>query len=182
MTGPPVEVQRRLDDETLRSAINDAQSAGKARLIRRLCFVRNLYAGDSISEAADRVGVSQPTGSRWLEAWNAEGVVGLEPEFSDGRPPKLEQEERRTFLSTVERYLPLTTEQVQEILEKGFDVSYSERHLARLLSQEGIEVDSGAGTGNRSTHRDSIEQGTTPANTEQNLQAALAAVTEDCRD
>ncbi|MDJ1434609.1 helix-turn-helix domain-containing protein [Halostagnicola sp. A-GB9-2] len=57
--------------------MNDAQKADKTRLVRRLCFIKNVFLGDTDKMAARRVGVSQPTGGRWLKAWNEGGVDGL---------------------------------------------------------------------------------------------------------
>jgi len=133
MPGPSKDVARHLDDAELAAAIDDAQRAANPYLVRRLCFVRNLYRGDSISEAADRVGVSQPTGSRWGGSWNADGVAGLEPAFGGGRPPKLSDEQREQVESLLERYQPLTAGQVQQLLEEGFGVTYSKRHVSRLF-------------------------------------------------
>jgi len=133
MPGPSKEVERHLDETELAEAIDDAQKAGQPHLVRRLCFIRNLYEGDSVTEAADRVGVAQPTGSRWVEAWNADGVDGLEPEWGGGRPPRLSESEQEQFKELLEQHQPLTTQQIQQLLEDGFDVAYTQRHISRLF-------------------------------------------------
>lgn len=138
MPGPSKDVKRLLDEASLDEAIDEAQHAGDAHLVRRLCFIKNLYRGDSISEAAERAGVSQPTGSRWIEAWNAEGIAGLEPDFGGGRPPKLDVDEQDRLAEVLERHQPLTTRQIQRLVEEGFGVTYSQRHLSRLLKQLGM--------------------------------------------
>lgn len=63
------EVVEYLSEEELDMAVNTAQKADEARPVRRLCFVKNLYAGDVLEEAARRVGVSQATSCRWAHAW-----------------------------------------------------------------------------------------------------------------
>lgn len=167
MPGPSKDVIRHLDDDGLDEAITAAQTAGDARLVRRLCFVKNLYAGDSITAAADRVGVTQPTGSRWVEAWNDGGIEGLEPDFGGGRPPKLGDTERARFAAVVERHGPLTIDGIRTLLEAGFGVTYSRRHLTRLLGTMGIEhVVAEPGGSSRSDDTD--------VPTEENVQAALA--------
>lgn len=103
-----------------------------------MCFIRNLYKGDSVTEAADRVRVAQPTGSRWIEAWNAEGVAGLEPDRGDGRPAKLSDQEQEQFKDLLKKHQPLTTAEIQRLLEDGFDVSYTQRHVSSLLNKLGI--------------------------------------------
>jgi len=135
MPGPSKEVVRHLDEDELGEVIDDAQKAEKTRLVRRLCFIRNLYKGDSVTEAADRVGVAQPTGSRWVEAWNTGGVDGLEPDWGGGRPPRLTEHEQEQFKELLKQHQPLTTEQIQQLLKDGFNISYTRRHISRLLKK-----------------------------------------------
>lgn len=72
--GTQREITRDLSVEELDQAIDEAQQAGEARLVRRLCFVKNLYAGDSPPKVGETVGVSQSTSDRWARAWNEAGV------------------------------------------------------------------------------------------------------------
>ncbi|WP_425461908.1 helix-turn-helix domain-containing protein [Natronosalvus hydrolyticus] len=80
---------KHLPEHQLDEAINEAQKAGETRLVRRLCFIKNVSLGDTDKMAARRVGASQPTGGRWLKAWNEGGVDGLRPNFAGGPPAKL---------------------------------------------------------------------------------------------
>ena len=70
-------------DEMLAEADDD-------EIVRRLTFLKNVYQGDLIKEAANRVGRSESTGDRWNEA----GLEGLAPSFGGGRPPKLDDQEQ----------------------------------------------------------------------------------------
>lgn len=125
-------VERHIDEAALDRAIDAAQGAGEARLVRRLCLIACLYAGDTLSEAADRVGVSQPTASRWADAWNDGGVDALRPDSGGGRPPKLDADERARLRVLVARDPPETPSALATLVEREFDVSYSRRHAARL--------------------------------------------------
>ncbi|WP_166033631.1 hypothetical protein [Haloplanus aerogenes] len=49
---------KHLSEEELEQAITDAQKAGETCLVRRLCYVKNLYQGDTREEAGKRVGIS----------------------------------------------------------------------------------------------------------------------------
>jgi len=138
MPGPTKEVKRHLEDTELDDAIDRAQHENDAHLVRRLCLIKNLYAGDSVSEASDRVGVSQPTASRWVEAWNSDQIAGLEPDFGGGRPPKLSASQKECLAELLEAHQPLTTQQIQILLEEGFGVTYSQRHLSRILKELGM--------------------------------------------
>lgn len=133
MPGPSKQVSRRLSRDALDDAIDEAQSDGAARLVRRLCLIGNLYAGDTLSEAAARVGVSQPTASRWVERWNEGGVDGLRPAFGGGRPSKLDDRERAALATVLARNPSLDADQVRSAIEGAFGVSYSRRHVSRLI-------------------------------------------------
>ncbi|WP_096391819.1 helix-turn-helix domain-containing protein [Halopenitus persicus] len=82
---------KHLSDSELDQAIAEAQKADETRLVRRLCYVKNLYAGDTRKEAGRRVGISRSTTRRWAHAWNDGGIEGLRPGFGGGRPPKPSQ-------------------------------------------------------------------------------------------
>jgi transposase len=138
MPGPSKQIKQHLTEAELDEAIDDAQSNDEPRLVRRLCLIKNLYVGDSITDAANRVGVTQPTASRWTESWNEHGVDGLRPNFGGGRPSKLTDEQRAQLVDVLEHHQPLTTEHVQRLIEEAFDVSYSRRHVARLLNNLGM--------------------------------------------
>jgi transposase len=172
MPRPRKEAERHLTEEELADAIDDAQSAENTRLVRRLCFIRNLYKGDSVTEAADRVGVAQPTGSRWVEAWNAGGIDGLKPDFGDGRPSKLTEQEQEQLTEILKGNQPLTTQQIQQIIEEGFDVSYSQRHIPRLLKKLGMKYAIPRPT--KPEQPDEAEE-----ILEENLQAALDELDDD---
>lgn len=131
-------VKRHLSEEELDTAIDEAQKADETRLVRRLCLIKNLYAGDSVTEAANRVGVTQPTASRWTDRWNEHGVDGLRPDFNGGRPPKLTEQQQEQLCEVLEAHQPLTTTHVQRLIEEGFGVSYSQRHISRLLKKLGM--------------------------------------------
>ena len=138
MPGPSKQVKEHLKESELGEAIDEAQSDEETRLVRRLCLIKNLYAGDSVTEAASRVGVTQPTASRWTDRWNEHGIDGLRPDFGGGRPPKLSQREQDQLAEVLKRHQPLTTEHVHRLIEEGFGVSYSERHVSRLLNELGM--------------------------------------------
>jgi transposase len=132
------EIERHLTEEELDEAIDTAQSNEKAHLVRRLNFVKNLYRGDTANEAGRRVGVSSATASRWARAWNDGGVEGLRPSFGGGRPAKLSDGQRDRLVRVLKQHQPLTTEDVQRLIEDAFNVSYTRRHVRRLLRELGM--------------------------------------------
>lgn len=133
----PPEVARRrdvtvedLDDRIAR--IEDQQEA------RRLRFIRELYEGTNVPDAAEAIGCDPSTGYRWLADWEAGGVEEL---LTDGTPGwfKLDAREERAFVAhlvTADRW---STGEVLTLVEEEFDVTYSERHLRRKLEEYGME-------------------------------------------
>jgi len=128
-----------LSEQELDEAINDAQKADETRLVRRLCFIKNVLLGDTDAIAARRVGVSQPTGGRWLTAWNEGGVDGLRPSFAGGRPAKLSPEQFEEFFALLEDGQPWTPQEIDTLLLDRYGVTYDRAHLARILRADGMQ-------------------------------------------
>lgn len=131
-------VKRHLSEEALSEEIDEAQKSGDTHLVRRLCLIRNLYEGDTFAEAGRRVGVSRQSASRWAERWNDGGIDGLDPDFAGGRPPKLDEDQRERLQSVLEADQPWTTHEVKYLIDEVFGVSYSDRHVRRLLRSFGM--------------------------------------------
>ena len=75
------EIEHHLTEEEIDELLCEAEDDHH---VRRLGFLKNLYQGDSIPEAADREGRSAATGGRWADAWNEDGLEGLMPSFGGG--------------------------------------------------------------------------------------------------
>jgi transposase len=133
------EVTRHLSEDQLDEALNTAQKADEMRLIRRLCFMKNLYLGDATKVAARRVGVSRDTGDRWLSAWNDAGLDGLRPSFAGGRPAKLSSAQFEEFFALLEEGQPWTPQEIDGLLWERYGVTYDRAQLARILRADGMQ-------------------------------------------
>lgn len=129
---------KHLSEEELEQAIEDAQKADETRLVRRLCYVKNLYAGDTREQAGNRVGISRATTRRWARAWNDGGVGGLRPGFGGGRPPKLSPAQFEELCELLEEGQPWTPRQIHTLIEDRYSVTYHPAHLSRKLRQAGM--------------------------------------------
>lgn len=129
---------RHLSGAELDQAIEDAQKADETRLVRRLCFVKNLYQGDTRTEAGERVGISRSTTRRWARAWNDGGVEGLRPSFGGGRPPKLPSEQFDDLCTILEDGQPWTPQQIHALIEDRYGITYHPAHLSRKLREAGM--------------------------------------------
>lgn len=134
------EIERHLTEAELDAAIDRTDDA---RLLRRLLFVKNLYRGDTLAEAAERVGRSQPTGGRWAARWNEGGVDALAPDHGGGRPPRLDADERAALASTLADGGARTIEEVRTIIERDYGVSYHPNYVYELLRRLDVELPDG---------------------------------------
>ncbi|WP_434737305.1 helix-turn-helix domain-containing protein [Haloarcula montana] len=57
-----------LSERELDHAIEEAQKTDETCLVRQLCFIKNLYQGDTRKQAGRRVGISRSTTRRWAQA------------------------------------------------------------------------------------------------------------------
>ncbi len=108
------EIVRHLSEADLDSLL--AESTDE-KMTQRLIFIKRLYRGATLEDAADDVGKSSPTGTRWARRWNKGGLGQLMPNFGGGPPPKLGDEERDELLELLRlanpgknrRYITLST-------------------------------------------------------------------------
>lgn len=129
------ELIRHLTETELAETLRDCDDAEMAR---RLGFIKNLYHGDTIAEAAEREGKSQPTGGRWLDRWNKGGVNGLSPDHGGGRPPKLNEDEQDRLRQLLEADQPWTTQEIRTLIKNRFDVAYHPNYIHELLRSLGM--------------------------------------------
>lgn len=103
----------------------------------RLIFINQLYLGASVPQACERMCISNKTGYEWLEAWNKNGYEGLKPDFGGGRPPRLTEEEKEQLKGKL-KGKNWVTSQVRALVKKDFGVSYTLRHVERILRGFGM--------------------------------------------
>jgi transposase len=132
------EIKHHISETKLDELLREAEDEHR---LRRLGFLKNLYRGDSIPEAAVREGRSVATGDRWAEAWNEGGVEALMPSFGGGRPPKLDADEREELFDILRRGQPWTSREIGSLLDDEFGVEYSPSYLSRFLRDLGLSYE-----------------------------------------
>lgn len=126
------EIEHHLSEEEIDELLREAENEHR---LRRLGFLKNLYEGDSIPEAADREGQSATTGGRWVEAWNEGGLEELMPSFGGRPPPKLDEEEQEELLNLLRESQPWKSQEIQHLLAEEFGVTYSPNYLGTFLRE-----------------------------------------------
>jgi len=102
-------------------------------IFERLLFIRQLYLGDSVAHACERMCIAEQTGYNWLDAWNAKGYQGLAPEFGGGRPSKLTEGQRKQLMQKLKSKANWLTSEIRSLIISEFGVVYSSRQVIRIL-------------------------------------------------
>ncbi len=129
------EIKHHLSEEEIDELLREAEDDHR---LRRLGFLKNIYQGDSIPEAADREGRSAASGDRWVEAWNEGGLEELMPSFGGGRPPKLDKDEQEELIEMLRDGQPWKSQEIQYLLTEEFGVEYSRNYLGTFLRNLGL--------------------------------------------
>jgi putative transposase len=103
------------------------------RVLKRLYFIKHLYEGAGVEEAADKVGVVKAVAYEWLRRWNDGGYEGLIPRFSGGRPPALTKVQKEDLVSELRKRENWALAEVRKLIRDKYGVTYSENHVRRLL-------------------------------------------------
>lgn len=117
--------------------IKDLEKSG--RILKRLYFVKFRYKGKRVEEAAKMVGVTKKLGYIWQDRWNREGFKGLVPRFGGGRPPLLDEDEKKSLISALNRRDDWSTREIRVLIKEMFGIEYSMKHIRELLRQLGMK-------------------------------------------
>jgi len=135
MTGQEKEVVKHLSREDLDRLLNETEDVKEHE---RLVFIKRLYKGATLLEAADDVGKSEGTATNWIERWNEGGLGKLTPNFGGGRPPKLDEAEQQRLIERLREGQPWKKQEIQHLLNEEFDVEYHPHYLPTFLDKLGL--------------------------------------------
>ena len=65
-------IERSMTTEDLDRLIRSLERS--TRMLKRLLFIRHRYDGDSVEEAAARIGITKMMGYEWQDRWNRQGL------------------------------------------------------------------------------------------------------------
>jgi len=110
----------------------------EAKMLLRLLFIREVYKGTSVPKSCEYVGVWKATGYNWLRAWNEKGIEGLKPKFDGGPKPRINKVQKENLIIELKQRDDWTTKEIQQLIQDRFNVSYTGRHVNRLLKSFGM--------------------------------------------
>ena len=139
--GKPIDITRLdLSAEELRKLAAKAQDG---RVVRRLSGISLLLEGKSREEAATASGMDRQTLRDWVHRYNAEGVAGLHPRPSPGRPSRLSEAQMAELRTLVvdgpdpekDGVVRWRCVDLRTAIARRFDVTVHERTVGKLLSR-----------------------------------------------
>lgn len=104
-----------------------------SRVLKRLYFVKFRCLGDSVEEAATKVGVTKKTGYYWQDYWNQGSYAALIPKFGGGRKSKLTDEQIKEVKTLLENKDYWTTREVLELIKEKYGIEYSQKQIGVIL-------------------------------------------------
>jgi Transposase and inactivated derivatives len=123
-------IDRKVTLDELNSLITHEKNS---RVLKKLYFVKFRYLGDSVEEAAIKLGVTKKTGYYWQEDWNKGGYTALMPQFCGGRKSKLTDEQMIKLRNLLNEKDYWTTREVLELIKEKYDVEYSQKQIGVIL-------------------------------------------------
>jgi len=110
-----------------------------AKVLRRLYFIKFRYEGDSIQEAAEKIGITKRIGYIWQERWNKDGYQGLIPQYSGGRPSKLTDQQKAELERLLRQKDSWTSREVSDLIIKEFGVTYTIKQVLVIAKNMGMK-------------------------------------------
>ncbi len=126
-------VKKLMNKKQLNKKIRKLEEDNK--ILNKLYFIRHLYDGKSIEEAAKLEEISISTAYSWLNRWNENGVDGLKTKHRSGRPGSLSEEDKEELDILFSETEYLTTEKAHEIIKKTFNLDFTLKHIRTILHQ-----------------------------------------------
>lgn len=108
-------------------------------LYEKVTFIEELYEGSTVKSAIKRRGKTSQTGYKWLKDWNENSFDGLFRKQGSGRIPKLSEYQFKVLHENIISKGLSSISEVQKEIKEVFGISYSERHLRRLIFELGLE-------------------------------------------
>jgi transposase len=117
-----------------------AKGESDARITRRILAIANALDGMSREAAAQAAGMDRQTLCDWVIRYNEDGLDGLADRARDGRPPKLDAEEKAELYRLVLFALVMhyaNTEAMQQFLNDFAATIVDDEHVVMVLDQAG---------------------------------------------
>jgi transposase len=125
--------------EVLEKASEDEKDADTR--LRMLLVLKVKYDGIGQNQAARELNCLSSWASKWVRRFEEEGIEGLKTRIRSGRPPKVKRNAIvRIKRKVVKNECGWTAREVRELIKKDANVTYTERHVYRLMHRWGVRA------------------------------------------
>jgi len=132
--------------EKLNQKMKLAEQSGDIRWVKRILAILSLADGQSDQMVAIMLKVSPESIRLWLKAVLTEGISGISPTKSPGRPAKLTKSQRKELAKMIEIAPQKSgfhggcwrSPMIQHLIYEKFGVSYSVKYISELLKNMGF--------------------------------------------
>lgn len=107
-------------------------------LYEKITFIEDLYQDETVKDSIEKHGKTPQTGYKWLKSWNEEGLDSLFRKGNSGRVSKLSEYQFNILKENIVSKGLSSVSEIKEEIQKEFGVTYSERHLRRLIFDLGL--------------------------------------------
>jgi putative transposase len=128
-------IERKMDEDDLDRLIKSLERSTK--VLKRLLFVKYRYDGDSVREAAKRIGITKMMGYAWQRRWNQDGYRGLMPRYARKGPSKMSVEQKEMLKEKLKNG-EYTTSQVRDMIRDEFGIEYTMKQVWAILKKMGM--------------------------------------------
>ena len=108
------------------------------QLYEKLTFIEELYCDETVISAIEHRGKTPQTGYNWLKSWNEDGFDGLFRKEGSGRISKLTEYQIEILKTNITVKGLSSVLEIKNEIQSEFGVTYSERHLRRLIYDLGL--------------------------------------------
>lgn len=130
-----IHIDKDLSQEELLKMIKTEKDS---KILRRLYFIKFRFEGDSIQEAAKKIGITKRIGYIWQGRWNEEGYKGLIPRYAGGRPSKLIDQQKAELERMLRQKDSWTSREVRDLIIKEFGVTYTIKQVLEIAKKMGM--------------------------------------------
>ena len=138
-------MERQTEIRKLQAAMKTTQDR---RMYERYQAVKLVLEGHTRQETAGIIGRSAHTVGKYVAAYEENGMAGLHRKIASGRPPRLTEAQRKELRDIVAYQTPVevgfparanwTLALVAELVERKWDISYTQKGIAKILHSLGL--------------------------------------------
>ena len=129
-----IDIFRNMSKSELKEAMHEYVIAH--RIYERLYAINLLAEGYSYDMVAHKMNKSYQTIHRWAKICESEGIDGLKPNYTGGRPEKISKSDLHKVDLMIKENDEITIQEVHDFILKEFNVDYSMKQIWEILTQK----------------------------------------------